>query len=229
MKKFVKYIFYAVVVLLGLYILFWSRAEYFTSPNPILTQADLDFVNAWLSEPDLTKRPEISKTIQFVINWLNTSNVANLALPNVAPVSIPSTIAAFKAASIDAKSIVDWMIMPSIKDNFNEFLSIQDYVKSSTEPPSYSDFYNKVQQIVVQPGNMLYHMVALDKNPTPTVSSSDNTVYINVVYFLYKYYYGVEPTTKPSQKSKPKPPPKPCHASYSPISGGTVETRCFTK
>ena len=142
--------------------------------------------------------------------------------------NVPSTVAGFAAASPnDQDALIS--VVGSISQLSSIIISIQDYVKSSSEPPSYSDFYNKIQQIV-PPGAPMQTFISWAKNPTPTITNpTQNTVYNNPVYYAYKYYYGVEPTTTPSQKSTPKPPPKPCSASYSPISGGTVETRCFTK
>jgi hypothetical protein len=249
-KKTWKYIFYAVIALVLLYVIFGSTRERFTSVNPLPTQADFTALEA------VAKRAEEKRVDGKQQSWPQLG----AEILKTAPESIKSA-AKFSRANIIPLlpyNVVKQSTQPD-GDTFDFFLILftrmyKDIlvlplayaVKQQSSPPTLPAFIDMVVKIVKDnaPGNQPLQINAeqqglIDqaKKGETTMQMPNGDTYPNPGYWLYKYIYG-DPKAAPSGPPAASSTTKTggggsiggggkCTPSLQQVPGGITETRCF--
>jgi hypothetical protein len=246
-KKTWKYIFYAVLALVLLYVIFGSTRERFTSVNPLPTQADYAAFAQLVEKlkPEFVSKP--NSEAQFVAAILKS-----------APESFRAPNRFFRANIFPLLpyAVVKNNTKPDGSDNFDNFiyfamdvyketiiLPLAYAVKQQSSPPTLSAFIDMVVKIA-KDGNPnmkidaeAQGLIDQAKKGETTIQMPNGDTLPNPGYWGYKYIYG-DPKAAPSG-----PPPSSssstssktssgsiggkCTPSLQQVPGGITETRCF--
>jgi hypothetical protein len=247
-KKTWKYIFYAVLALVLLYVVFFSSTrERFTSVNPLPTQADFRA----LSEAFDKVRPEFSGQPQAEVKMTNAAlksapesfkAMVRFSRANIIPL-LPYKIVKANT-NPDGSDMFDFYTI-----YFSEFMKdsiifpIAYAVKQQSSPPTLSAFIDMVVKIFREnapnPPQMtpeLQGLIDQMKKGETTIEYGNVGTIPNPGYWAYVYIYGKPKTasttsTMPSSSSKKSSGGSigggKCTPSVVQIPGGVTETRCF--
>jgi hypothetical protein len=238
-KKTWKYIFYAVLALVLLYIVFFSSTrEHFTSVNPIPTAADLNALKVSSDKEWSAGQKNKSSRIQITANILKTAPdsvkaVVKFIHANVIPL-LPYRLA--KDMQQDDGDVTDMyilMMMPFYKDWILDPLAYA--VKQQSSPPTLPAFVDMVYKIFIdnapnkpQMTPEMQGFIDQMKKGQTTVEYRDIGTIPNPGYWGYKYIYG-----EPKAGSSGSGPggiggtTGKCTPSVQKINGGVIETKCF--
>lgn len=249
-KKTWKYIFYAVIALVLLYVVFFSSTrERFTSVNPLPTEADFAALQA------AAKRIE-GKTVegkqqswpQMGAEILKTApasikSAAKFSRANIIPLLPYRVVKANTEADGDSFDFWLLMFLPAYKDML--ILPLAYAVKQQSSPPTLSAFVDMVVKIAkdnapnpINIGPQEQTVInEMKKGETTITPPGQGDTFPNPAYWGYIYIYGQpktasQPSTMPSGSAKKSSGGSiggggKCTPSVLQIPGGVTETRCF--
>jgi len=208
MKKIWKYIFYAVLVLVILYIVFRSTRERFASVNPIPTAADFTELETVVKRAG-DKRvdgkqqswpqmgAEILKTAPASIK-----SVAKFSRTNIIPLLPYKVVKANTQPDGDTFDFLLILFTQMYKDIL--ILPLAYAVKQQSSPPTLSAFVDMVVKIAKdnapQPINIdsqQQGIIDQMKKGETTISMPDGETFPNPGYWMYKYIYGEPKSASP--------------------------------
>jgi hypothetical protein len=251
-KKTWKYIFYAVIAMVLLYVIFGSTRERFTSVNPIPTAADFAALKASFDKEQ--KEPYAAQSggsIKLAAKVLKTAPesikaVIRFSRANIIPL-LPYNVVKNETGpdGSDGFDYITLAIMPMYKDFL--ILPLAYTVKQQSSPPTLSAFVDMVVKIAKDnaPGNQPLQINAVQqglidqaKNGETTIQMPNGDTYPNPGYWAYKYVYGDQKSPSSSTTSSTSTSSKTssgsiggggkCTPSVLQIPGGVTETRCFS-
>lgn len=242
-KKTWKYIFYAVISLVLLYVVFFSSTrERFASVNPLPTEADFTALEVAARRTEgkqlsfATQGPEILKTAPASIKSL-----AKFSRTNIIPLLPYKAVKQMTQPEGDTFDFWVILITRMYKDIL--VLPLAYAVKQQSSPPTMTAFVDMVVKIAKDnapnPINIDSKQQALinDMKKGETTIQAEGDTYPNPAYWLYIYIYGQPktaspPSTMPSGSAKKSSGGSiggggKCTPSVLQIPGGVTETRCF--
>jgi hypothetical protein len=254
-KKTWKYIFYAVIALVLLYVVFFSSSrERFNSVNPIPTAADINtFKASWIKEDETGRKNNVSR-LQIVATALKTAPesikaVVRFARANVIPLLPYQLVKQFQQDDGDATEL--YMLGSMLPLGNWIFDPLSYAVKQQSSPPTLSAFIDMGVKIFIEnapnPPQMtpeLQGVIDQMKKGETTIEYRDVGTIPNPGYWGYRYIYG-DPKVAPSGPAKPQAASKTgkassggaagaggigsgkCTPSFQQVPGGITETRCF--
>jgi hypothetical protein len=238
-KKTWKYIFYAVLALVLLYVVFGSTRERFTSVNPLPTAADLSAVEAALKrEGEKTedgKQPSWPQIAAAVLKTAPESIKAALRFSreNIIPL-LPYNVVKSNTNPDGSDNFDFWtlMSMRSYKDIM--ILPIAYAVKQQSSPPTLPAFIDMAVKVfkdntnpgAAWPDKQTQTIIDEMKKGEPTIQPpGQGDTLPNPGYWAYKYIYG-DPKAAPPGGGIGGTTGK-CTPSVQKIAGGVIETKCF--
>jgi hypothetical protein len=246
-KKTWKYIFYAVIALVLLYVIFGSTRERFTSVNPIPTAADIDtFKASWAKESEAGNKNKTPRP-QIVATALKTAPesikaVHKFAHANVIPLLSYQMVKQFQQDDGDMTDSYMLGSMLGLKDWILAPLSYA--VKQQSSPPTLSSFIDMGVKIFIDNAlnkpemtPKLQAFIDQMKKGDTTIEHPDMGTIPNPGYWAYKYIYGDPKSSSSSSSSSSASSSKTsggiggggkCTPSILQIPGGVTETRCFS-
>jgi hypothetical protein len=247
MKKIWKYIFYAVLVLVILYIVFRSTRERFASVNPIPTAADIDALSALLKAGDQDAAKNNIPAPQMAANIVKKApesikSIIQFSRANVIPLLPYQVVKNNTTPDGDMLDYWTLMFIPWFKDSL--VLPLAYAVKQQSSPPTLSAFIDMAVKIVRDnsPSNQPLEpdqlkLIEAAKKGETTMQFPDGNTFPNPGYWAYKYIYG-EPKSASSTPTSTSSRTSSgsiggggggkCTPSVLQIPGGVTETRCFS-
>lgn len=255
-KKTWKYIFYAVLALVLLYVVFFSSTrERFASVNPLPTAADLAAVEAALKREgekrEGGKQPSLSQMAAGVLKTAPESIKAAIKFSRANIIPLLSYNAVKSNTNPDGSDNFDYwtlVFIPMYKDVM--ILPLAYAVKQQSSPPTLSAFIDMAVKIFrdnapqAQPPLDPQQIAVIDemKKGEPTITPpGQNETFPNPGYWGYKYIYGDPKVAPPPPASKSTSTSSKtssgsiggggggkCTPSVLQIPGGVTETRCFS-
>jgi hypothetical protein len=251
-KKTWKYIFYAVIALVLLYVIFFSSTrEHFKSLNPIPTGPDLDALTASFQRAEAERSKNKTTVPQMGTSVLQSAPqsvkaVAKYIRANVVPL-LPYSMA--KNAQTPDGDMIDYyivLLMPMYKDMLIAPLAYS--VNQQAAAPTLPAFIDMVVKIIKENGKPpppaswpdpeTQRVIDLMKRGETTIQLANDT-FPNPGYWGYKYIYG-DPKGASSSTVVSGGTPRGgggspggisgggrCTPSLQQIPGGVTETRCF--
>ena len=247
-KKTWKYIFYAVIALVLVYVVFFSSTrERFTSVNPLPTEADFAALQA------AAKRVEAKRVEGKQQSWpqlgaeiLKTApasikSVVKFSRANIIPLLPYRVVKANTDADGDNFDFLTMVFLPMYKDIL--ILPLAYAVKQQSSPPTLSVFVDMVikifndnapQKLTIDA--LMQKLINEAKKGETTIQTPEGDTFPNPAYWMYVYIYGQPktaspPSTMPSGSAKKSSGGSigggKCTPSVVQIPGGVTETRCF--
>ena len=247
-KKTWKYIFYAVIALVLLYVIFGSTRERFTSVNPLPTQADFTALEA------VAKRAGDKRVDGKQQSWHqmgaeilknapeSIKSMIKFSRSNIIPLLPYRVVKANTEPEGDNFDFLTMMFMPMYKDIL--ILPLAYAVKQQSSPPTMTAFVDMVVKIAMDNAPQKINIDALQqklidqmKKGETTIQTPEGDTYPNPGYWAYKYIYG-DPKAAPSgppaasssstsSKTSSGSIGGKCTPSLQQVPGGITETRCF--
>lgn len=243
MKKIWKYVFYAAVILLVLYVVFQSTREGFTSANPIPSEAELDALQASLDRAQADAYKNKIPFPQVGTNILQSAPQSVKAVhkflkANVIPL-LPYKMA--KSAQTPDGDATDFYILLFMSMSNKSLVTPLAYaVRQQSSAPSIPEFVDMAVKIVKEnmkpapaadwPDPRTKALVDQMKKGETTIQTPEGDTIPNPGYWGYKYIYGEPKAATGSAAASAGTPAlgsSKCVPSVRSIPGGMTETRCF--
>lgn len=210
-KKTWKYIFYAVIALVLLYVVFFSSTrERFTSVNPLPTGADMDALLAVFNKERDEGRLKFGVPDQSVTATIlkrapeSIKSVIKFSRSNIIPL-MPYKVVKGNTNPDGSDNFDFWTlsIIPMYKDLL--FVPLAYAVKQQSSPPTLPAFIDMAVKVVRDNGHQppptidaqQQGIIDQAKKGETTIQMPDGDTYPNPGYWAYKYIYG-DPKAAPS-------------------------------
>jgi hypothetical protein len=248
MKKIWKYIFYAVIALVLLYVIFGSTRERFTSVNPLPTAADIDALSALLKAGDQDAVKNKTPPPQIAANIVKKApesikSIIKFSRANFIPLLPYQVVKANTTPDGDLLDYWTLVFIPMLKDSL--ILPLAYSVKQQSSPPTLSAFIDMAVKTFrdngpggsgpLEPEQL--KLIEDAKKGETTIQFPDGNTFPNPGYWMYKYIYG-EPKSASSTPTSTSSRTSSgsiggggggkCTPSVLQIPGGVTETRCFS-
>lgn len=248
MKKIWKYVFYAAVILLVLYVVFQSTRETFASANPIPSEAELDALQASLDRANADAYKNKIPFPQVGTNILQSAPQSVKAVhkflkANVIPL-LPYKMA--KQAQTPEGDLTDFYILLFMSMSNKPLVAPIAYaVRQQSSAPTIPEFVDMAVKIVkenaIRPGDtwpdpQTKGLIDQMKKGETTIQTPEGDTIPNPGYWGHKYIYGDSKTPAKSGPASagsagsagtPALGSSKCVPSVHSIPGGMTETRCF--
>jgi hypothetical protein len=250
-KKTWKYIFYAVIALVLLYVVFFSSTrERFASVNPLPTAADLAAVEAALKREgekrEGGKQPSWSKMAAGVLKTAPESIKAAIKFSRANIIPLLPYNAVKANTNDDGSDNFDYwtlVFIPIYKDIM--ILPLAYAVKQQSSPPTLPAFIDMVVKIFRDnsPQSFVLNseqqgLIDQAKKGETTMQFPGGEMLPNPGYWLYTYIYGKPKATSSGSSTTSSTTSRTpsgsiggggkCTPSVLQIPGGVTETRCFS-
>jgi hypothetical protein len=242
-KKTWKYIFYAVIGLIVIYVLFQSTRERFTSVNPLPTVEDFAALESVINkETEEARKTQLSepKLGAAILKSAPESfkAIVRFSRANIIPLLPYSIMTANTRPDGDMFDFYILIFTGHSKDLI--VLPLAYAVKQQTSPPTLPAFIDMVIKVMkdsnprMQIDAETQKIIDEMKKGEPTFSLQGTDTFPNPGYWAYKYIYG-EPNAAPSASASASTStssggvgsPTKCTPSIRQIPGGITEVRCF--